>query len=241
MCVYRASVLGLAFISAVGCSRHPTVLSVSSPKPLPASPPAISATLNGGAWTETQDAKSDILRGLEVYVLRATVPRLRLSGVLARLSEQIASTKRAYAGYDRKQWAEEIGQVEAYETNLKKYQDAPPDRPIEVRKVFALIVGIPLATNGSEDEKRWWHLKTDTLWADVVAAAEVAKTTTDVEGKYRVPGLKAGRYVLHGQRSTSDYIMEWLTPFEVKEPGVITKDLHNKTAILILMNPGLPA
>jgi hypothetical protein len=167
--------------------------------------------LKGGAWVIKGGGQSDILRGLNIYVIKQEVLTADLHEVLAKIRNH--------------PYLSELG------SDIRNLPNYPGDRVVELEKLYHAI---RFAVSGMSDKIKMIHREYDALWLGIFTTALVAEATTNIDGKYEIKGLKGGHYLIYANATTRFYDIEWLIPLNIEKSGEVNKDLFNETAAQIL-------
>lgn len=165
------------------------------------------------------------LKGTEVVLLKADLPKADLAGVLDRLEiiEGITKTAKTDAVLNG-------DEVEFFRDSLeraKTIRDEPDDGFVDVRLIYAVAKINLFASRPSADESM-------KCWRDTVRMARIADTYTSVDGTFRFENVTGGRYYLCASHTENRSIIEWVAPIVVERSGVTRFDLHNNIATLLV-------
>jgi len=172
----------------------------------------IKASLAGGAWVIKGGGQSDILRGLSIYVLRSEVARRELDDAVSVMKRQ-----------------PDFDQFGGDATDLHA---RPPDDRVRLAWLFRGV-----RHRKQDDDSggaRIRRIEHDRVWPVIAASAVAAEAETNIDGKYKIPELKGGKYLVYALHQTSFSLIEWLVPLEITQPGEVTLDLYNKNAETII-------
>jgi hypothetical protein len=172
----------------------------------------IQASLTGGAWVIKGGGQSDILRGLSIFVLRSELARRELDDAVAEMKRQ--------------------PDFEDFGESAVRLASRPPDDRIDLQ--WYLNAVRYRKHSDDSNNKKMLQIRYDTVWPKFVKAALVAEAETNIDGKYKVPEIKGGKYLVYALHETRFGLIEWLLPLEIKRPGEVTLDLYNKNAETIL-------
>jgi hypothetical protein len=169
------------------------------------------ADLKGGAWVIKGGGQSDILRGLDIYVIRRDVPLSDLHEALGAIQNDPDFS--------------EMG------ADIRDLPGKPGDTVVSMRSLYKAIRFADLTES---DDSKISSLQYDLSWPLIVKQALVAEATTNIDGKYEIKGLKGGHYLLYAREMTRFSGIEWLIPLDIEESGAMSKDFYNGTAVQIL-------
>jgi hypothetical protein len=173
----------------------------------------INASVVGGAWITKGGGQSDILRGLSIYVLRSEVARRRLDAAVIVMQQQ--------PDFDK------------FGADAKDLPTRPPDDRVDLERVFK-GVRHRNDSNLSSSSAKMIRIKKDVVWPQIALAALVTAVKTDIDGKYKIPKIKGGNYLVYAVSETSFSTIEWLVPLEIDRPEEVNLDLYNENAETIL-------
>ncbi|MDR3633583.1 MAG: hypothetical protein P4L84_07085 [Isosphaeraceae bacterium] len=172
----------------------------------------IKASVIGGAWVIKGGGQSDILRGLSIYVLRAEVARRELDEAVRVMKSQ-----------------PDFDQFGGDATGLPS---RPPDDRVSLEWLFR---GVRYRKNDdASGNVRMRRIKNDSVWRAIAKTAVAATAETNIDGKYKIPEVKGGKYLVYAIHDTSFSLIEWLVPLEIAHPGEVTLDLYNKNSETII-------
>jgi hypothetical protein len=178
------------------------------------------ANYSGGAWVINKLGKSDILRGLEIAVLKRYVDAGAIADVLKEARSRAAFSPSFY----RSSTADKHSADESAERLLL----LAPKHPVDLREVYKIC---RTAAYGS---RNFDGVIGDALWPRVVAKLQVRKANTSIEARYKLEGIKGGQYYLYAMHSTSHALVEWMSPITVDKSGDVSFDFFNGSADLIM-------
>jgi hypothetical protein len=198
--------------------------------------------VSGGAWVENKLGQSDILRGLHVHLIPASVKRIEMTELLGRAKDR-ARLERAYyekilrSAHGGQTVIEGVGVADAVrivrfkqaaEEAVDRVRARADERPIDSKEIYRLCrltaIGMRSVTAIREDH----------LWRDAVSRYTVVEAATDIDGKYKLRDVVGGRYYIYAVHSSEFSVVEWLLPIAIDGPGDITCDLYNEKAIEIV-------
>jgi hypothetical protein len=67
-------------------------------------------------------------------------------------------------------------------------------------------------------------------WPDVLPQVAISQTTTDIDGKFQMPNLREGEYVVYAYWKTSISVIEWFVPVRLDKQAELKIDLSNNNA-----------
>ena len=234
------------------CSRS---TSQAAPKEVPPvelqAPQALAEIkITGGAWVEKKSGNSDILRGLEVCVLRADANiGQAISLIQACLEEdkKVLHSLELMLEVDKKfniKLSGESDGVKSYnrtrqkamENSLKAVKDGRAIVALRQAHIAKLEELSP--TGVAELKKVYVFYPRDAAagvtaeWKRIVAQQLVSSTATDIDGKYEIRCTNANLY-LYARYETDYSLIEWLIPIDASATGELKIDLQNSNAALI--------
>jgi len=169
------------------------------------------ANLRGGAWVVKGGGQSDILRGLNIYVLKRNVLKADLNEVLSDIQND--------------------DNFSSMGGDIRDLPSKPDNTEVNLEQ---LHTAIRFADLGESDSQKMLRIELDFTWPRIVKKALVAEATTSIDGKYEIRGLKGGHYLIYAREITRFSAIEWLIPLDIESTGDITKDFYNGTAVAIL-------
>jgi hypothetical protein len=192
------------------------------------------AEIRGGAWLTNKLGQSNVLRGLRVYLLRSSAPKVEISDLLARANDRAVLRRSAEETFVQgSQGAVDPKIVESLrKSRLTEMQTlravALPDRWLYPTDTFHNLIrdsslGLPLN-----------RITEDDLWPPAVERLTVQQTTTDIEGKYKFADVRGGVYYVHALFATDHAVAEWLSTVVVQNNEAASIDLYNDTAVSIV-------
>jgi hypothetical protein len=202
------------------------------------------ATVTGGAWVVKKDGHSEIIRGLNVSLIRAKIPRGELGQIIDvmlryvlkradRLDAQIKSLEAS--GQDASDCRKQGKLYVNLAATFFLMKDYDPDELVDVTKLYVLI---RQAQTGDEaiisDAKKYDAITWDIFWPEAMTKFDARKAVTNIDGKFKIDGVRGGKYLLYAKHVTEYSLIEWLVSLEVGQSGEVSKDLFNEDAILIL-------
>jgi hypothetical protein len=176
---------------------------------------SFSARVSGGAWIEKKIGSSDILRGLTIAIIPATLPKARLNPIL-----DAACT------------------VKWLEPGIReKYGRLPESYPVDLKPICALL---HVAVEGAQgnDSQKFDAFVAEQAWSIMVKKFAIASVETDIDGKYQFKRLSGGSYYLCARWVTEYSFVEWVLSLEVDQSGEIVQDVFNQNAYIIQNKAG---
>ncbi|MDE2104705.1 MAG: hypothetical protein KGL39_46140 [Patescibacteria group bacterium] len=201
-----------------------------------------SVTLSGGAWVEKKSGSSDVIRGLEVYLVPAKMPRSELTEALLQIKDtatsslQVAETLAGNPNTNaRHRFA---AQTTVYGNFLKSVNSllaADENFRIQTTTLYAMAV---VSDMGDEDNllpgERFSARSRFTEFEKAIGGVRHWKTITNIDGKYSLKDIPGGHYMIYARHLTEYSLIEWLTPAELIKGPEVTVDLFNQNAAIIL-------
>ncbi len=170
------------------------------------------ANISGIAWVDTKAGTFNGLRGVKVSLIRRESPRSELGYLLEPLQKNRT-----------------VGSIAT-----RNYDHLPPDQPIDVKGLWSLIRLDTMGPTGTPNDERYQLLRDDAVWPIVVRRAAIATTETGIDGKFSMEKIKGGRYYVVAEYFTEHAFIEWILDISVEKSGIMTVNLHNKNADMIL-------
>lgn len=94
---------------------------------------------------------------------------------------------------------------------------------------FNRLVGASLV--GDVNRMSMTNFEVEPMWPLVLKKASIANGSTNVDGKFRIVGIKPGSYYLYALHLTSGFAVEWMIPFKAMSSSNVVVDLHNGNAV----------
>ncbi len=240
----------------IAASGTPTNGAAQPPDQRP-EPPPVRANISGGAWLTRKSATSEIIRGLDVYVLRAQVEKKVLSKPLASIEKRALyysdlwrkdEGRQIYGHATEVQLAEVIRNANSVANAARGFQQLSHDTPVELKQVYALVTAIDSFRErserwivGSPELERLVRVKdaigTDLMPTVMESGALVAQAKTGIDGKYTVSSLPESDYCLYALYKTDLFLVEWLVKTSARGAGGPEQDLSNDNASIIINIP----
>jgi hypothetical protein len=193
-----------------------------------------SGTISGGAWVIKKVGQSDILRGLNVYVIRARCSRRELDEPLkelvfhAQFDEGFTrSGIRSVDGVTEEMAVKETNNARMRARECEQLASLLPDDLIDSRLILSLIRSSHLGPS-------YYAMTHDDIWPKFLAILKTQNAITNIDGKYKFDHVQGGKYYIYSQFTTEFSVAEWLVPLTVDRSGEFMQDLFNETALLIL-------
>lgn len=170
----------------------------------------VRVSVRGGAWLEKKAGQSDLLRGLRISVIPATMRKSQLTWPFARMHQ--------------------VGSIpEKLRIQFKELAD---EDEVDLKRISAML-RLPIIDQKAEDEVAYQYMVDDKLWPLLISSIEVLGSVTDIEGKYAIRDLPGGSYYLVGRYWNAFSYIEWMIPIAADKEQDIRQDLHNATALII--------
>ena len=135
--------------------------------------------LKGGAWVIKGGGQSDILRGLNIYIIKRDVLKADLNEVLAEIQKDPDFSK--------------MGDY------IRDLPSKPDDNAVSVEQLYKAIRFADLSESNNIKMIKFQY---DTVWPRIVKKALVAEAITNIDGKYEVKDLRGGHYLLYAHDIT---------------------------------------
>ena len=223
-------------MAPVQAPAAPRAVTAQAP-PIPgetASPtPPTTRSISGSVWLTKKNGSSDIMRGMTVAILQQTIEGKDVAeAMLLEVPkwEKLAKDYRDMAADCRKN-------MEKYEfstgdwAKMAKDEEAEADKKDKMATKLREIASHPPAVYDTLEAYRL--LKEGSTCQYLVglplSGIMVQSTTTNVDGKYRLTNVQAGKYYLYGISGSEAYVVEWIIPITVGLQDV-TLDLFNDNA-----------
>jgi hypothetical protein len=162
----------------------------------------IKGELKGGAWIIKKGGHSDIVRGMEVVLIRREIQR----GLIDKWLEQFKKLR---------------GENHIMFIALSPIPEAAPEDEVDVK---------PLLEDARSSTQSVRELSEDRLWPMIVLLGKEAHTITDIDGKYEFKAVKGGDYYVFASYGTDFSYIDWLVPVSIRDPEAVKFDLYNGTA-----------
>ena len=187
-------------------------------------PTKVKVTISGGAWLTTSDGNSEVIRGLQVYLLpaNASIPK---DGALFRalIKMRTEDAERNIRNQD-KHSAELLNTTDAFIAACSK-------ATINTRNFMNNAVVLHKRRYGRFLPK---YFLGEGIPLGFIADKRIARTATNVEGKYQLSAeLQPGSYCVVALHVTEQFAVIWATEIAVSENSNLPLDLYNDTAELI--------
>jgi len=162
----------------------------------------VKGELKGGAWITKKVGNSDIVRGMDVVLVRREIKRALIDKWLERFKQERSTNDVVW-------------------TRLGPIRRAEPEDEVDVE---------PLLVNARWRDQPMRELSEDMLWPAIVVLGMEAHTITDIDGKYEFRNVTGGDYYLFASYSTEYSYIDWLVPVSIRDPEALKIDLYNGTA-----------
>jgi hypothetical protein len=165
----------------------------------------VRGSIKGGAWVTKQAGNSDIVRGMEVVLMRKLIKRSLLDKWLMTFEQKKGKNKIIHIA-------------------LSSILDAKPDDEVDIR---------PLLLDCRSTSDTLDQLTEDLAWPAAALHASETVVVTDIDGKYEIKDVPGNDYYVYASYSTAYNYIDWLIPVTISSPEPLKVDLHNLTARLI--------
>jgi hypothetical protein len=162
----------------------------------------VKGEISGGAWLTKKIGNSDIVRGMEVVLLRREI-------------------KRSLIDKSLEQFKKERGEKHIIHIAFSPISRAEPEDEVDIK---------PLLEDARSSTQRMSELSADLLWPVIVLLTMEAHTVTSIDGKYELKNVKGGDYYLFASNTTEYSYVDWLVPVSVRDAEPLKIDLYNQTA-----------
>lgn len=192
----------------------------------------VSADVTGGAWIVNKLGKSDIIRGLNVYLINLKMPRDELSRPIEAFEfitrEQAKKTQDSHsAAFTR------------LADHFAEMGRQPSTDKIDMAYFYTLARQAAIGDESTRSNNgKFRAITQDDLWTVLVPKVSAAKAISNIDGKYQFENVPGGRYFIYSLYATEHALVEWVVPLEVATTSPIAKDLFNDNAVLILNKDG---
>lgn len=203
--------------------------SATAKPPVLQTPPAAAAngSVAGSVWLSKNDGSSDLQRGIHVQILSRNADATAVGQCLDSEADDWES---------HAQDQDKIAKDDAFSPDLAEtYRvSAKEDREKET-VIRQAIVKIP---NGSDLLVAYKAVVASARlgipsFQAAVKASALFDVKADVNGKYRLADVPAGRYYLHARVDTASFYAEWFVPIVVTDGAELAIDLDNENSALI--------
>jgi hypothetical protein len=197
------------------------------------------ASVTGGAFVLRKSGQSDILRGLTVAIIPSHIERYKIADVFSGIASKTEAMAKVYeeseeAGNDNGFSLLDRARARVVAGWLVKLADQPADQPADCKALHDVIRAFPFRDEDEDGAERMDAIENDRLWPAVVKACRPRIFNTDIEGRYRVDGVKGGTYYLWAIHRNAFSLMEWLIPLKIDRDGEFKQDFFNESAVEIL-------
>lgn len=168
------------------------------------------ARISGGAWIVRKTGNSEILRGLTISVLPATMPKEKLK-----------------IGIDILARSERAGPIVA-----REYAPLPDNFPIDL-KSYSSVLRLAIGVTEGNSLQKYEALASEKIWPAAVKNWAITSTVTSIDGKYEIKQLAGGSYYLCARWASDFSYAEWMVPLKVDRSGDIAQDLFNENSFVI--------
>jgi len=200
------------------------------------------ANVAGGSWIINKLGQSDILRGLHVNLIRASVQRKEVADLLKRAKDRAILERAAYEtilrsarggqtvveGVDEAEAVRIIQFKRAAEKAVEEVNSLADHRLIDTKRIYDLCRSTAFGMGGVD------RVRGEDLWPKTASRCKVRETVSNIEGKYKFEDITGGKYYIYAMHSSEYFVVEWLIPVLINGSGDISCDLHNERATLIL-------
>lgn len=191
---------------------------------------AIEAEISGAAFLSMSNGTSQILRGLEIHLLPATVRKAAITEALRGILKENTYQAKQIEPFAKARRSElAIATFAAYQEAVKSTErllSLSDDAELDMCDVYN--VAYPKV----EGRRYVRKMSETTHWSDAARPQIVKTTNTSVDGKYTM-SVHGGRYLLFARFSTQRQIVDWLIPIDIEKSGPISQDLYSGNAITI--------
>jgi hypothetical protein len=228
----KATVSAMAPVQAPAAPRAVTAQAPPIPGETASPTPPTTRSISGSVWLTKKNGSSDIMRGMTVALLQQTVAGKDVAeAMLLEVPkwEKLAKDYRDMAADCRKN-------MEKYEfstgdwAKMAKDEEAEADKKDKMATKLREIASHPPAVYDTLEAYRLLkEASTNRVVGLPLSGIMLQSTTTNVDGKYRLTNVQAGKYYLYGISGSEEYLVEWITPVTVESQDV-SSDLFNDNA-----------
>ena len=201
------------------------------------------SSVSGGAWSVRGGGSSDLLRGMQVYLLRADCSGTTIRQCyqhVADISKDTASDwrKEAKAYRERPDYNDYKDAADRYEADAKAEDEYAatvianakniPDR-LDVLDAYRTVRHVVDSSPLSKTVSIAFPLG-DNFFGGVIQECAQNSAQVNIDGKFALHGVPRGKYYLFAWRSTTSSGIEWLIPVDVNMSGTINQDIFNDSA-----------
>jgi len=189
-------------------------------------------SISGSVWLTRKNGTSDIMRGTTVAILQQTIGGKDVAeAILPKVPEweELAKKYRDMAADSRKNM-QKYGDSDGTWAKYAKDEDAVADKDEKLAAKLREIASDPPATYDTLEAYRLLKKASTSCVAGLPVSGIILRSTkTDVNGKYLLTNVWAGKYYLYGISASEAYVVEWIIPITVGLQDV-TLDLFNDNA-----------
>lgn len=187
-----------------------------------------SGTVSGSAWVIRGNASSDLLRGLQIEIIKPNASRSAAARVIQAEVDA--------AELDAKNWRELADRYRGdsfMQDSVRSDDDRADEARARAQKLRAAISQLTGEMPVDELFRLCQRPPSGGVSLNpVIEESAVARVTTDAEGKYSVEDLSNGKYFIHAVFITELHAVQWLVPVTVSGNDVKI-DLFNDNAVMI--------
>ncbi len=193
------------------------------------------SSLHGGFWITRGSGASEVVRGGNIFLLRGEIKTEYVISLLESLEKSLSED----ATFCSQQARSSTYFSSILSKNATIYSQAASAAKIyqSHESVHLLNIYDLIRSDNSDifgDTLTLSSIEEDNHWPQIVKSTLVAKTQTDIDGKYQFPSLEPGKYVIFSVWESSLNYVEWCIGLNL-EPGQTYKiDIHNDNATKIL-------
>lgn len=188
-----------------------------------------STIIKGGAWIINKSGRSDILRGLQINLLKKEVlPKelqaeykrillLRLE-ILESCFSKSESTREVGLKVCRER-KDKIANAESF-ADFTKLSESQPS--MDLHGLFNdLLLPEP-------SQAKYFITK-------FMETPRVCQTATDIDGKYEmtIKGAHSGDYYIYAESKNDVFYVRWIVPLKISDGAIINVNLDNSNAFII--------
>ena len=218
---------------------------------------ALSVTIKGSGWLTFGSGRTELLRGLQIYLIKRQVPEttfrpflgtldsltdevIRLKNIDVKTSRQFDRNRNSNSHKELKDNTDR--EIKLHQDLLMMLQVKAKEGTIAAESLFSRLRSLQSA-QGISGQLRYRFLNTniedldvpstydivseDEAWPHVVRAMLIGQVKANSEGKFQFNGIKAGEYCIYAMYKTAFIIGEWCIPVVVDSPVVEELILDN--------------
>jgi DNA-directed RNA polymerase subunit RPC12/RpoP len=230
--------------NTVAAHTNPRTVAAQPNSPV-SRPSRVKAKVKGGAWVTKKTGNSEVLRGLKVYLLKASANNGQL---LTLLNTHLVDEEKALTDARNKvKWNEQYDTehpdakdnegiqagnkrdaalakliealVSSRQNEIKTASQEPPTQAIDLKELYKQIPESPSVAVAS-------------LWGSIAAEQLTDDTHTGIDGTYEMT-VTGDSFYLYAHYDTEYSVIEWFMPVKATEDGEIKIDLQNSNAAFI--------